>query len=239
MSTSGVSEAGQSPASIWEDFVEIFFAPREVFARRSDGRFVIALIVVTLVIALLFYASQGPLGTALEAEFMRGMEEARASGQQLNAEQMEAARNMAGTFGVVGVLLAIPVGIFLTALVMWLIGKLFESAATFGLAMVVATYSQFPKVLQTAAGLLQGLLFDPQTLQEISLGPARFADVANTSQLALALLARLDLFIIWCTILIAIGLQVLGRMPRGRAYFVAVLVWLCGALPVIAGAVAR
>jgi ABC-type transport system involved in cytochrome c biogenesis permease component len=50
------------------------------------------------------------------------------------------------------------------------------------------------------------------------------------------LLGRVDVFTIWVTVLLAIGLSVTGRIPRSRAAIAAVIVWICGALPQLLGA---
>ena len=39
-----VVEPGPSKAGLWEDFVDIFYAPSSVFARRADGKFGLALL---------------------------------------------------------------------------------------------------------------------------------------------------------------------------------------------------
>jgi hypothetical protein len=49
--------------------------------------------------------------------------------------------------------------------------------------------------------------------------------------MVLALLGRVDLFTIWVTVLLAIGLAVTGKIPRSKAAVAAVIVWLVGALP--------
>ena len=36
-------------AGLWEDFVDIFYAPSSVFARRSDGKFGMALLLFVIV----------------------------------------------------------------------------------------------------------------------------------------------------------------------------------------------
>jgi hypothetical protein len=47
---------------------------------------------------------------------------------------------------------------------------------------------------------------------------------------------RVDLFTIWITVLLAIGLRVTGRVSGAQAAGVAALVWLVGALPGVLGA---
>jgi VanZ family protein len=52
----------------------------------------------------------------------------------------------------------------------------------------------------------------------------------------IALLGRIDLFTIWVTVLLAIGLAVVARIPRSRAAIAAVVVWVIGTLPALLGA---
>jgi hypothetical protein len=81
---------------------------------------------------------------------------------------------------------------------------------------------------------------DPASLNgqfRISLSPARFLDPDTSSAMTIALLSRLDVFTIWVTVLLAIGLSVTGRIPRSRAAIAAGLVWLLGSLPVVLAAV--
>jgi ABC-type transport system involved in cytochrome c biogenesis permease component len=51
-----------------------------------------------------------------------------------------------------------------------------------------------------------------------------------------ALASRVDVFTIWITVLLAIGLAVVGRIPRQQAAIAAAIVWLLGALPAMLGA---
>ena len=86
--------------------------------------------------------------------------------------------------------------------------------------------------------LLQGLILNPDSLAATTFGPARFMDPESASALMLAMMMRLDLFYIWSTALIAIGAEVIGRIPRSKAILLAVLVWVVGAIPTVLGALA-
>lgn len=237
--TATQAPAPPARASLWEDFLDIFYAPREVYARRRDAGFGLVLLVVTLLITVLYFASQGPLADAMAAEFRRGMAQAGQAGQQMTAEQMEGARRMGAIFGTLAVLVGFPVGVMLIGVALWALGKLFDFAGTAAMAILIVTYAQMPRVLQTASGLLQGLLLNPPSLAGTSLGPARFLDPDATSPLLMGVLMRLDLFYIWSTVLIAIGAQVIGRVPRGRSYALAALVWVVGGLVPLVGVLAR
>jgi hypothetical protein len=222
----------QQSTSVWEDFVDIFYAPSSVFARRRDGRFALALVILTVLMGILFYASQTVLAEAMRAEFARAVE-----GQQLTAEQMAGMERMAGIFGTIGFAVTFPIGVLLTGLVLWLVGKAFGSVAGFAAAAMVATYAQTPKVLQQLAAILQGLVMEPvSSIYHVTLSPARFMDPEQTSAVVMGLLGRLDVFVIWSTVLLAIGLAVVGRVPRSQAYLAAAVVWLLGAVPIAVGA---
>jgi hypothetical protein len=61
-------------------------------------------------------------------------------------------------------------------------------------------------------------------------------DPDNASQVLIALAARVDLFTIWITVLLAIGLHVVGKIPKQQAAIVAAITWAVGALPAVFGA---
>jgi len=44
---------------------------------------------------------------------------------------------------------------------------------------------------------------------------------------------RLDVFTLWTTVLLAIGLSVTGRIPRRQAAMAAAIVWFVGAVPAL------
>ena len=46
-------------------------------------------------------------------------------------------------------------------------------------------------------------------------------------------MGRLDVFTIWVTVLLAIGLAVTGNVSRSRAAIAAAIVWLLGAAPLL------
>jgi hypothetical protein len=226
----------QPRASIWEDFIDIFVSPREVFARRVDGRFGLALLVLTVLVGGLFYASQGLLARAYDADFQRMIAQMSESGNRMSEEQVAQMRSMTGTFATLGTVVAVPVGALILGVVIWALGKLFASRATLAVAMAIATYSQFPKILQTAASMVQGLLFDPDSMSRTSVGPARFVDPDTSSLLTVALLTRFDLFVLWSTVLVGVGLYVAGRVTKTNAAIAAALVWVIGSIPLLVGA---
>jgi hypothetical protein len=138
-----------------------------------------------------------------------------------------------------GAIIFVPVGMFLTGLVLWLVGKLFDAKESLAAAIMVAAYAFVPRILEGVLAGVQGLLLDPASLNgrfKLSLGLGRFLDPDTASPVLLALLGRVDVFTIWVTVLLAIGLSVTGRIPRSRAAAAAAIVWVCGAIPQLMGA---
>ena len=224
------------PPSIWEDFIDIFYAPSQVFARREKGSFWIPTLVVTVLTGALFYLNSGALQPIFDAEFDRGIAMALRNNPEMPAEAIERMRGFASRMGQVFVLIFVPVAIFGVGVATWLVGKLVDAKQTFHAALVVAAYAYMPRLLEQAINGIQALLLDPAQLDgrfRLSFGPGRFLDPDAASPLLLALVGRLDVFTIWVTVLIAIGLSVTGRIPLRRAAIAAGVVWFLGGLQMI------
>jgi len=175
----------------------------------------------------------------MDAEMQGSME---ASGQQLRPEQMAAARRFTTGIGSVTAFLFPPIAILMIGVVVWGVGKFFDARQTLNAALVVAAFSYVPRVVEGIVNRVQGLVVDPSTLDHrysLSLGPGRFLDPDTASPVLLGLVGRLDVFTLWVTVLIAIGLAVTGKISRSKAAVAAAIVWVIGALPTIAGALGQ
>lgn len=235
--TPGVATTSSTP--IWEDFVDIFASPSAVFARRENGNAWLPILIVTLTIGILFLATKGLLQPMMDAEFQRGAAAAMRKNPQLTEEQMASMRNWQEKLLGVFLFVFVPLGIFLNGLALWLIGKLFDARETLRTAVIVATYAFIPRIVEAIINPVQALILDPASMTShyaLTLGVGRFMNPDTASPFALALLGRIDLFTIWVTVLLAIGLSVTGRIPRARAAMAAACVWMIGALPALLGA---
>jgi hypothetical protein len=223
-------------ASLIDDFMDIFYAPSAVFARRENRSFWIPLLIVAVLLGLVFFANRDLMEPIMEAEMERSM---AASGQQLSAEQMEAARRFTSGIGVVTAFIFPPIAIVIIGIVLWLVGKFFDAKQSVNAAIVVAAFSYVPRVVEGILTRVQGMLMDTTGLDSryaYTLGPGRFMDADTASPMLLAIVGRLDVFTLWVTVLLAIGLAVTGKISRGKAAVAAAIVWLVGALPTIAAA---
>jgi hypothetical protein len=223
-------------AAIWEDFIDIFYAPSSVFRRRETGNFFIPLAVITVMCGVLFYLNSGALQPMFDAEFDRGMAMATRQNPNIPPEAVERMRGFVSRIQVVMIFVFIPIAIFGVGVATWLGGKLVDAKQTFRAALMVGAYAYSPRILDGVLQGLQGLFLDPAQLDgrfRLTLGIGRFLDPDTTSPLLLAVVGRMDLITIWITALIAIGLCVTGRITLGKAAIAAAFVWLVGGLPLI------
>ena len=225
--------AVESTASRWEDFIDIFYAPSAVFARRATSGFFLPMLVVTVLAGGLYLLNSGVWSPIMDAEMTRSL--ARQP-QQLTPEQLQRVRGVTETMTKIGAFIFMPVGIFLTGLMLWACGKFVDAKQTLGQAVMVSSFAFLPRVVEGLAVSVQGLLLDPSSFDgrwRVSLGVGRFLDPDTTSPALLSLLGRLDLFTIWVTVLLAIGLAVTGKISRARAGIAAAIVWVLGAVPLL------
>lgn len=234
-----VSVPAERPPSLWEDLLEIFYAPTAVFTRRRETpAFGLALVVLAVVIFVLSLAFKDLMQPLFDVEWKRSMALAAQRDPRITPEVMDRGRAMAEKFMLFGPAVTMLVLPLITGLVYWVIGKVLDSKAEIGQMMMVSTYAYFPKLLETIVAAGQLLVLPEGSLTSrysVTLGAGRLVDPSHP--LLLAIVGRLDLFTLWVTYLLAVGMAVMGRMPKGRAFLAAALMWVVGALPGVLGAV--
>ena len=225
-------------ASLMEDFVDIFTSPSEVFRRRMGSNGWVPLAIIVVLSAVLYFATKGLLQPVFDAEWARQLAKVSAK-DPAAATAMEGSRGMVEKFGALFVIIGLPISMALTGVVLWLVGKIFGSAATVGDAIMVAIYAWVPRVLSFVASAVIMLMMDPAKVNSMfsaTLSAGKIMDPDATSPVLFVLAGRVDVFIIWQTVLLAIGLSVVGKIPRTQAYIAAALVWFLGACPALLGA---
>jgi len=235
---SAVEPKKPEKASLLDDFMDIFYAPSAVFARRANAGFWIPLLIISVLLGVIFFANRDLIDPIMEAEFARGMAKSAQAGK-MTPEQMEAARKVTGTIGMIFAFVGPPIAMLLLGVVIWIVGKFFDAKQTMNAAIVVAVFSYVPRVVEGIVNRVEGLLIDTSNLNSrysLTLGLGRFFDPDTASPILLGLVGRIDVFTIWVTVLVAIGLAVTGKISRGKAAIAAAIVWLVGALPTLASA---
>lgn len=237
MSATAVPETTKT--SVWEDFLDIFYAPSQVFARRENGSFGLALAVLTIGMLALYFGTRPVLEPVFEAEINRQIAASMQQNPQITPEVAEQMRGFGSIMAPIMIGIGTPITVLLIGVVLWLVGKMFDAQQTLRSAFVVATYAYFPRLLEQVVNAIQGALMGPEALTglaSISIGPARFFDPDATSPELMVLLLRVSLFTLWVTVLLAIGLKITGKISMAKAAAAAAIVWVLGALPQLMGA---
>ena len=219
---------------LWEDFVDIFTSPSAVFERRrEDPTIFLPFIVVTVAIGLLLFLTRDLMQPIFDAEFARGMAIAQRQNPALTAEQIDKMKGFAHMATMFGGFIGIPIAVLLVGTLTWLAGMVVRARTTFAQGLMIAAFAYVPKILGTILSAVQAAFMDPSRLTSqfaIHLGPARFFDVTTTSLATMTLLGRFELFTLWSTVLIAIGLKVTGRLDLSKAALGGALVWTVATL---------
>ena len=234
-------ESAAAPAAIWEDFVDIFANPVSVFARRRDGRAGLAMLIYTLIGALTFYVARPALQPFFDKQVSAQIAKIEAD-PQISADQKESMSTrirgiVDSPLAYLGPVLSLPLSLLLTALVLWGVAKAFASRASFGQALAVTAIGGIPRsvlgLLVAAVSAATGRTVE--TPYALTLGPAALLG-PNASDVLAAALSRLDVGVLWHTVLLGIGIAVVGRIDRSKGLSTAVIVWLIGGLAVLLSA---
>lgn len=235
-SAAGAATGAPPQPSFWEDVIDIFFQPAAVFRRRQNRSAWPPMLFVAIAVGVIFFVIFNTLQPMFDAEFMRNA----AHDPRMTPQVIDKAR----AFGTTVPRYVIGIGMLITMVVIgtviWLVAKFVGSELTFQGALVVAAWSYMPRVLAAVLAGVQGLLMDPSKLNSqlaISLSPARFLDPDASNPFLYQILGRFDLITIWITILIGVGVYVIGKTSKGSATTVAILVWVLGAIPYLRTAI--
>src|SRR5438270_13771267 len=87
-------EPAPSKAGLWEDFVDIFYAPSSVFARRADGKFGLPLLFLIVVATVLVFLTKNAMQPIMDAEFARQSAAAMRRNPAITQEQMARRRGL-------------------------------------------------------------------------------------------------------------------------------------------------
>ncbi len=235
--------AGPSPSNpgLWEDFIDILYQPSAVFDRRREGQFGLALVVLIVMWAVLYFALQNGIGPIIDVEMSRQAAAMAESNPSMTAEQLSSAKSTMEKFALFGAIIFVPVGILITGCLLWLAGKVVEAKVAFAAAMMIATYSQIPRIIELVLNAVQGLFLAPEAITSrysVTLGLGRFMD-PDSNPVLMTVLGGIDLFTIWTLILMAIGLSVVARVSIQKGAIAAGLVWIVTLLPALFGALAQ
>lgn len=220
-------------ASVFEDFIDIFYAPASVFARREKAGYGMQMLLVTALSALFAFANRGVMSQIFDVEYQRRIAKVMAANPQITADQISAMRPMQEGIATFAGYIGTPIFIFILAFVLWLVAKIVSAKFSYQQAVLITTLAWIPRLLGSLVMTLQVVLMDTSNITNmfgLSLSPARFMDPDATNPKVFGLLGGLEPFSIWYTILVGIGIAVIAKVPRAKGYTAAGIVFAIGLL---------
>ncbi|WP_353267760.1 hypothetical protein [Gemmatimonas sp.] len=227
-----MSEAAAAPekqGSVWEDCLEVLWAPATVFDRSRARGVGMYLLVLTAILAVIIVATKGLLQPYVDANYdMQVIQMAKQTQKPMPAEAVAAGRTAAGYIFLVFAALTPVLSGLLGGLANWGGAKILRVPLTLGRGVFIATLASVPRVLSFLSTAVQGAVLDTSNVTSLfsaSLGPARFVDPATTSPAVLGLLASIDVFAVWTIVITAVGVSVVTKTSRSSGWLVSVVAW--------------
>jgi Yip1 domain len=222
----------QSGGGFFQNLVDIYFAPREAFARIVRSPTFVLPLVGYFVLVLGFTGIW--LNKVDAREFVKTQLEESGRWEKIPAEQREAVLDRAPAqmklFGWLSPLVFTPVILLVTAAVLMFIFRFFYSGEVgFRQAFGIVTWTFFAVGLITTPLLL--LVFqlkgdwnmNPQEAIQANLGA--LLDKSTAAKPLWALLTSIDLFSLWLVFLLAVGFGIASRKTTGSALWGVAIPW--------------
>ena len=122
------SSQGSAPApekaNIVEDFIDIFYAPSTVYARREKAGYGLTLLIVSVIAALFAFASRDLFSAAMDADMTRRMADQMAKNPQMTEEMAAQARGMQVKASVFISYFATPIAVVIVAGLSWIAARI-------------------------------------------------------------------------------------------------------------------
>lgn len=217
-------------SSAWEDVLDIFYAPRAVFERRRDGKYLVPILVLCVATVAVYFLSQQMNDALRDVELARTFRE-----QGLKPEQISQATAAAAKFSGLAVYILpvfMAIGAWISGLMTMLLGNMMGAKLNFAQGTTIAVLASMPELLGRLLVGLQGLFLDTTTAAHrysFSINASRLMS-ADTNKWLLKFGALVDPFVIWGLVLTGIGAYVIGRMEREKAAVLAIMIGIVGTL---------
>jgi hypothetical protein len=223
------SEMLTPPAStggLFENLIEVLFAPSKVFDRTRAAKALKYAFVTAVVVGVIMFATKNLLQPWFDAQGDLALAQLAAKGKPVPEAAASAMRSSTSWGLVAGLPLVMLFGPFLNAVLLFFGAMLMKVKVSYSQLAVIATLGGVPRMLGVILMPVQALLLDganAKSLADLSLGPARFLDASKISPALVSLASQFDVFRVWQLALIAIGVAVVGRVSLSTAAVVTIV----------------
>lgn len=223
--------------NVFEDVVEVLWAPSAVFERARHRRYGTYLVVLTLLGFAVTAIVAGLVRPWMEASFDVSMQMAATKGQAIPDGAMASARKVASFGFYLAPLFVVLLGSFGGGLLLLIAGKIVQAPVRYAQAVLIAALASVPRVIGIVASGVEALLLNPESARsayDLSFGPARWLNPLTSSPVLMQFLNGFDLFNIWQLIIFGLGMAVMARVATSTGFIAGLLAWVLGtALPLL------
>lgn len=224
-------ESPQAEMSVVGRMLRVFYAPSETFEAVAEQRSAVDWLVPTALVAVV--ATVAAL-LVLPIVTEGGQEAMQQQMKDMSAEEREMAEKFQSKGAAqIATLIAAPIMmfiyLFITAALFLVLSKLIGAMLSYGQALVIMAYAGLITLPQQVVG---ALLFSAKKTAEIQMGLGLFLSEEALQSFGGRLLGGIDPFLVWWTVIIGLGLSIVGQVDRSRAYIGAIvlsLIWTAGA----------
>ncbi len=142
--TEATATPASANASLWEDFIDIFYQPSAVFERRRDGQWGMALLILAVVTGILAFALHNGLAPVMDAVIAKQQAAALAKNPNITPDQLATMSGFMEKMSQFGAVIFVPIAAIFGAVLIWIIGKFIDAKMAFAAAMVISVYSGGP-----------------------------------------------------------------------------------------------
>jgi hypothetical protein len=223
-------EAPQAEMSVVGRMLRVFYAPSETFEAVSEQRSAADWLVPTaLVAAVVTVAALLVLPIVTEV----GQEAMQQQMKDMSAEEREMVEKFQGKGAAqTATLIASPIAmfiyLFIAAALCLVLGKLLGGLLSYGQALAIMAYAGLVTLPQQVVG---ALLISARKMPEVQMGLGLFLSEEALQSFGGRFLASIDPFLVWWTVIVGLGLSIVGNLDRNRAYIGAIvlsLIWIAG-----------
>ena len=209
----------------------VLFSPTRTFeAIRERPTWLVALVILVVLGVIGGYLVTGKM------DMEQVVREATAdSGRQLTEAQLEQAiefqEKFGSVFAILGAVLFFPVGLLLMALLFWVILKLLGGDFPYQTSLATSVHGLMPTAVSSLLSLPVILSKEELAYDDVRTGSLLKSNLGafageETGVAVRTLLSSIDLFSIWCAVLLVIGYAVVGKVSRGKAAGAVIGLWV-------------
>ncbi|MDQ0231359.1 Yip1 family protein [Metabacillus malikii] len=148
------------------------------------------------------------------------------NGDQIRGDEAQLAKSFGIGFGIIGTLIAVPIGFLFQAAIYFVASKIAKSAVTFKQMFSTILFASFISTIGSTLNFVIVMLIDGDPAIILT----SLNSVVNAEGALGALLGMIEVFAIWYYILLGMGLVKVAKLSKPAAVTIVIIFFILGAL---------